>query len=115
MVDFVGIVCRMVETLEVRDRSRVKGLVELGGVVEAGKEVEVDEVVVVQDEVLAGKEFEEVLQVLEIDDRFDAERLVEVVFEEELDVGKMVKLDEVVEVREGVEVGQGLEEKLDLS
>ena len=44
MVDFGGIVCRMVETLEVRDRSRVKGLVELGGVVEAGKEVEVDKV-----------------------------------------------------------------------
>ena len=38
----------MVETLKVRDRSRFKGLVELGGVVEAGKEVEVDKVVVVQ-------------------------------------------------------------------
>ena len=112
MVDFV---CRLVETVEVSDKSRVKRLVEFGEVVEAGKEVEVDEVVVVQDEVLAGKEFEEVLQVLEIDDRFDAERLVEVVFEEELDVGKMVKLDEVVEVREGVEVGQGLEDKLDFS
>ena len=49
---------------------------------------------------------------LEIDDRFEAERLVEVVFEEELDVGKVVKFDEVVEVREGVEVGQGLEEKV---
>ena len=73
---------------------------------EAGKEVEVDKVVVVQYGVVAGKEFEEVLQVLEIDDRFDAERLVEVVFEEELDVGK------VVEVREGVEEGQGLEEKV---
>ena len=95
MVDFGGIVCRMVETLEVRDRSSVKGLVELGGVVEARKEVEVDEVVVVQDGVVAGKEDEEVL---EIEDRFEVERLVEVVFEEELDVGKVVKLDEVVEV-----------------
>jgi hypothetical protein len=34
------------------------------------------------------------------------------VFEKELDVGKVVKLDEVGEVREGVEVGQGLEEKV---
>ena len=49
MVDFGGIVCRMVETLEVRDMSSVKGLLELEGVVEAGKEVEVDKVVVVQD------------------------------------------------------------------
>ena len=49
---------------------------------------------------------------LEIEDRFEVERLVEVVFEEELDVGKVVKLDEVVEVREGVEGGQGLEEKV---
>ena len=32
--------------------------------------------------------------------------------EGELDIGKVVKLDEVVEVREGVEVGQGLEEKV---
>ena len=63
---------------------------------------------------MAGKEFEEVLQVLEIDERFEAERLVEVVFEEELDVGKVVKLDEVVELREEVEVGQGLEEKVTL-
>ena len=52
--------------------------------------------------VVAGKQFEEVL---EIEDRFEVERLVEVMFEKELDVGKGVKLDEVVEVREGVEVG----------
>jgi hypothetical protein len=43
----------MVETLEVRDMSRVKGLVELGGVVEAGKEVEVDKVFVIQYGVVA--------------------------------------------------------------
>ena len=68
MVDFGGIVSRMVEMLEGRDRSTVKGLVELGGVVEA-------EFVVIQYGVLAGKEFEEVL---EIEDRFEVERLVEV-------------------------------------
>ena len=53
MVDFSGIVCRLVATLEVRDMSIVKGLVELGGVVEARKEVEVDKVIVIQYGVVA--------------------------------------------------------------
>ena len=49
---------------------------------------------------------------LEIEDRFEVERLVEVVFEEALDVGKVGKLHVVVEVREEIEVGQGLETKV---
>ena len=52
MVDFV---CRLVETVEVSDKSRVKRLVEFGEVVEAGKEVEVDMVVVIQYGVVARK------------------------------------------------------------